>query len=55
MRGWMDDLLDLCNKGVVRPKIARTFQFDEAPQAHHFIQVRKNVGKVLLKRSSCAA
>jgi synaptic vesicle membrane protein VAT-1 len=49
MRGWMDDLLDLRNKGVVRPKIARTFRFDEAPQAHHFIQDRKNVGKVLLK------
>jgi NADPH:quinone reductase-like Zn-dependent oxidoreductase len=49
MRGWMDDLLDLRNKGVVRPKIARTFQFDEAPQAHHYIQDHKNVGKVLLK------
>jgi NADPH:quinone reductase-like Zn-dependent oxidoreductase len=49
MRGWMDDLLDLRHKGVVRPKIARTFRFDEAPQAHHYIQDRKNVGKVLLK------
>jgi NADPH:quinone reductase-like Zn-dependent oxidoreductase len=34
---------------VVKPKIARTFVFDEAPDAHHFIQDRKNIGKVLLK------
>jgi NADPH:quinone reductase-like Zn-dependent oxidoreductase len=49
MRGWMDELLELRSKGVVRPKIACTFRFDEASQAHHYIQDRKNVGKVLLK------
>jgi NADPH:quinone reductase-like Zn-dependent oxidoreductase len=49
MRGWMDELLDLRSRGIVRPKIDRTFRFDEAPLAHHYIQDRKNVGKVLLK------
>jgi NADPH:quinone reductase-like Zn-dependent oxidoreductase len=49
VRPWMDELLALWEKGVIKPKIARVFNFDEAPAAHHFIQDRKNIGKVLLK------
>jgi len=49
MRRWMDEVMDLWASGVIKPKIARTFAFDEAPAAHHFIQDRKNIGKVLLK------
>ncbi|HZZ23291.1 MAG TPA: medium chain dehydrogenase/reductase family protein [Roseiarcus sp.] len=49
MRGWMDQLLGLWENGVIKPRIARVFSFDEAPAAHHFIQDRKNIGKVLLK------
>jgi synaptic vesicle membrane protein VAT-1 len=48
MRGWMDQLTALWEQGVIKPKIARVFKFDEAPAAHHFIQDRKNIGKVLL-------
>jgi NADPH:quinone reductase-like Zn-dependent oxidoreductase len=48
MRGWMDQLIGLWEAGVIKPKIARVFSFDEAPAAHHFIQDRKNIGKVLL-------
>ena len=48
IRGWADQLLELWKKGVVRPQIARTFRFDEAAAAHHYIQDRKNIGKVLL-------
>ena len=48
MREWADQIWDLCRQGVVKPKIARSFKFDEAAQAHHFIQDRRNVGKVLL-------
>jgi NADPH:quinone reductase-like Zn-dependent oxidoreductase len=48
MRGWMDQLMTLWESGAIRPKIARVFTFDEAPAAHHFIQDRKNIGKVLL-------
>jgi synaptic vesicle membrane protein VAT-1 len=48
MTGWIDQLIGLWNQGAIRPKIARTFRFEEAAAAHHFIQDRKNVGKVLL-------
>ena len=48
MRPWMDELMGLWDNGVIKPKIARVFKFDEAPAAHHFIQDRKNIGKVLL-------
>jgi NADPH:quinone reductase-like Zn-dependent oxidoreductase len=45
----MELLMALWDDGAVKPKIARVFKFDEAPAAHHFIQDRKNTGKVLLK------
>jgi synaptic vesicle membrane protein VAT-1 len=48
IRSWADQLLRLWAQGVVKPKIARSFRFAEAPLAHHFIQDRKNIGKILL-------
>lgn len=48
VHGWLERLLDLYQQGAVRPVIAATFPFDEAAQAHHYIQDRKNLGKVLL-------
>ena len=45
---WMDQLMRLWQEGAIKPRIARTFRFDEAPAAHHFIQDRGNIGKVLL-------
>lgn len=48
IRGWADQLLGLWEKGVVRPQISRTFRFDDAAAAHHYIQDRRNIGKVLL-------
>lgn len=48
IRGWADQLLALWKTGVVQPQIARTFRFVEAAAAHHYIQDRKNIGKVLL-------
>jgi len=48
IRGWGDQLLELWKKGVVAPQIDRTFRFSEAAAAHHHIQDRKNIGKVLL-------
>jgi NADPH:quinone reductase-like Zn-dependent oxidoreductase len=38
----------LWDSGAIKPTIARVFSFDEGPAAHHFIQDRKNIGKVLL-------
>jgi len=48
IRGWADQILDLWAQGVIKPHIARSFRFDEAADAHHFIQDRKNIGKVIL-------
>ncbi len=51
MTGWVDQLMSLWEEGAIKPKVARIFRFDEAAAAHHFIQDRKNMGKVLLRRS----
>ena len=48
LHGWGLELMDLYEKGVIKPVIARSFTFDDAAAAHHFIQDRKNIGKVLL-------
>ncbi len=40
IRGWGDQLLDLWAQGVIKPKIAQSFKFDEASVAHQFIQDR---------------
>lgn len=48
VRGWAESLLELWHEGVVRPVIDSRFPFDQAAQAHHRLQDRKNLGKVLL-------
>jgi NADPH:quinone reductase-like Zn-dependent oxidoreductase len=48
IRNWADQLVDLWRQRVVKQKIAKSFRFDEVAAAHHFIQDRKNIGKVLL-------
>jgi NADPH:quinone reductase-like Zn-dependent oxidoreductase len=48
LHGWGEQIMELAAKGVLKPRIARVFRFDEAPQAHHYIQDRQNIGKVLL-------
>jgi NADPH:quinone reductase-like Zn-dependent oxidoreductase len=34
--------------GEIKPHVCKSFRFDDAPAAHHFIHDRKAVGKVLL-------
>ena len=46
---WTEELLLLYQQGAIKPHIDRVFSFQEAAQAHHYIQDRKNFGKVLLK------
>ncbi len=46
--GWTHEILDLYRQGVVAPRVDNSFSFDQAAEAHHYIQDRKNVGKVLL-------
>jgi NADPH:quinone reductase-like Zn-dependent oxidoreductase len=48
LKGWMTQLLRWAEEGKVRPTVDREFKFTEAAQAHHHIQDRKNVGKVVL-------
>ena len=48
IRGWAGQLFELWVQGAIKPVIARSFRFDEAAAAHHFIQDRKNIGKVVL-------
>ncbi len=48
LRPWVESIVDLWTKGVVKPVISETFPFDQAAAAHHYIQDRKNQGKVLL-------
>lgn len=48
LHGWGESLLDLAVQGVVKPRVAASFRFDEAAQAHHYIQDRRNIGKALL-------
>jgi NADPH:quinone reductase-like Zn-dependent oxidoreductase len=44
----MDTLVEWYQAGEIRPVIAASFPFERAAEAHHYIQDRKNVGKVLL-------
>jgi NADPH:quinone reductase-like Zn-dependent oxidoreductase len=46
--GWMERILGWVREGRVRPTVGASFPFREAAQAHHYIQDRKNVGKVVL-------
>lgn len=49
IRGWADSLLDLWDAGVIKPHVDKVFPFSEAARAHHYVQDRKNIGKVLLR------
>ena len=41
-------LIELYEAGKIKPRVDKTFSFDDAPKAHHFIHDRKAIGKVLL-------
>ena len=48
LRGWMETLFSFYEAEEVRPIISETFTLSDAVSAHHYIQDRKNIGKVLL-------
>lgn len=48
VREWLEAIVQGVREGVFAPVIAETFPFDRAADAHHYIQDRRNVGKVLL-------
>lgn len=45
---WLETLLQLYEQDVIKPVIDKTFSFEDVAQAHHYIQDRQNIGKVLL-------
>ena len=48
LRSWMDTLLQGVTEGWVRPHVDRAFPLDNAPEAHAYIEARRNIGKVVL-------
>jgi len=44
----IEPLISGLQMGELRPVVAATFPFDQAPEAHRFIAERRNVGKVVL-------
>jgi NADPH:quinone reductase-like Zn-dependent oxidoreductase len=45
-------LTRLLQEGGIEPVVAKVFPLEQAPEAHRFLQQRKNVGKVVLTLSS---
>jgi NADPH:quinone reductase-like Zn-dependent oxidoreductase len=48
LRPWMHQIITWYDEALFRPKIDQTFPFAGAAEAHHYLQDRKNIGKVLL-------
>lgn len=48
LRAMLDEMIQLTVDGHLRPIVDCTFRFDQAAEAHRYIQARKNFGKVLL-------
>ena len=44
----VDPLMEGLEKGRLKPVVAEAFPFDRAPDAHRFIEERRNIGKVVL-------
>jgi NADPH:quinone reductase-like Zn-dependent oxidoreductase len=43
-----EELITMYKKGQIQPRVDKTFSFDDAPLAHHYIHDRKAKGKVVL-------
>jgi NADPH:quinone reductase-like Zn-dependent oxidoreductase len=50
----MVELVRLLGEGVLAPVVDKVFPFEEAAAAHHYIQDRRNFGKVLLQAGADA-
>lgn len=48
VRIWMRELLECQARGMVRPHVDRVFSFDDAKDAHRYLEERRNTGKVIL-------
>ncbi len=45
---WMRDILRGVQEEWIRPYVDRTFTFDQAGEAHQYLEQRRNIGKVVL-------
>lgn len=45
---WVEAILNGITEGWIRPHVDRTFSFDQAGEAHAYMEARKNTGKVVL-------
>ena len=48
IRHWMNNILDGIEAGWVSPHVDKSFSFEQAADAHQYIEDRKNKGKVVL-------
>ncbi len=48
IRRWTEAILDGVQSGWIKPHVDAAFTFDQAAEAHRYIEERKNFGKVLL-------
>ncbi len=55
VRGWALRLLALLAEGKLQPHVGRAFPLAEAAAAHHYLQDRRNIGKVVLLADDNAA
>jgi NADPH:quinone reductase-like Zn-dependent oxidoreductase len=46
--GWLNELLALWSRGVIRPHVHAEVPFSRAPEAHRLLHARENIGKILL-------
>src|SRR5438552_4685832 len=46
--GWTQEIVRGIQEGWIRPHVDRAFPFDQAADAHRYIEARKNIGKVVL-------
>ena len=45
---WMENILTDIKSGLYEPHVDKAFPFEQAAQAHQYIEQRKNLGKVVL-------
>ncbi|MCO4748131.1 MAG: zinc-binding dehydrogenase [Proteobacteria bacterium] len=48
LAGWLQEIFDLVEKGVIRPHVHATVPFSQAAEAHRILHDRENLGKVVL-------
>lgn len=48
LRQWMSAIIEGYGAGWIQPHVDRCFSFDQAGEAHQYLEDRKNIGKVIL-------